>query len=249
MPEPWYEDDRFWALLEPQLFDELRKKSAAEEAAQTARLLKLEPPAQILDLCCGPGRHSVELAKLGYRVTGVDRTARYLERAKAHAAANGVTVEFVQDDMRAFLRPAGFDGAINMFTSFGYFEEVDEDRQVLRNLQESLRPGGRLVMDMAGKEVLARIYTPRHWVELPDESLVLFDREVTPGWGAVRNRWIYMTGAGRTEFNFTHRIYSAAELAASLEGAGFVVEGTYGGLDARPYDRSAERLVAVARVK
>ncbi len=244
---PWHEDDRFWAVLESQLFDEEKKKAAIEEAGRVVRLLGLEPGAEILDLCCGPGRHSVELAKHGFRVTGVDRTSRYLEKARAYAAEQGVAVEFVQGDMRTFRRPAAFDGAVNLYTSFGYFEDPEEDRRVLRNLRESLRPGARLVMDMAGKEILARIYTPKDWLEYPDGSLLLFEREVMPGWSLLRNRWISLRGGERTEFHFTHRVYSAAELEGLLKGEGFTVEGVYGGLDGRPYDREALRLVAVAR--
>jgi len=245
--QPWYEDDRFWAVLESQLFDEDKRKAAIEETGHVVRLLGLEPGAEILDLCCGPGRHSVELARRGFRVTGVDRTLRYLDRARAYAAEQGVAVEFVQDDMRTFRRPAAFDGAVNLYTSFGYFEDPEEDRRVLRNLRESLRPGARLVMDMAGKEILARIYTPKDWIEYPDGSLLLFEREVMPGWTLLRNRWISLRDGERAEFHFTHRVYSAAELEGLLKAEGFTVEAVYGGLDGRPYDREAQRLVAVAR--
>ncbi len=244
--QPWYEDDRFWESLEPQLFDPARQQAAVGDVEHAIMLLQVKPGAEILDLCCGPGRHSVEFARLGYRATGVDRTARYLDRARARASEHHVSAEFVLEDMRRFRRPEAFDGAVNLFTSFGYFEDPEDDRRVLRNLHASLRPGARLVMDMAGKEWLAKIYTPKDWVENPDGSLMLFDREVLPGWTLVRNRWIWIRGAERTEFNFTHRIYSGAELAALLASEGFAVEGIYGSLDGKPYDRNAERLVAVA---
>jgi SAM-dependent methyltransferase len=245
--QPWHEDDRFWAVLETFLFDEEKKRAAVEDAGHAVRLLGVDPGAEILDLGCGPGRHSVELAKRGFRVTGVDRTARYLDKARTYASDQGVKVEFVLDDMRTFRRPAAFDGAVNLYTSFGYFDDQEEDRRVLRNLRESLRPGARLMMEMAGKEILARIYTPKDWIELPDGSLLLFEREVEPGWTIVKNRWISIRNGERTEFHFTHRVYSAAELSALLTEAGFAVEAIYGGLDGSPYDRQAQRLVAVAR--
>ncbi len=245
--QPWYEDERLWVMLEPQLFDDKRKKEAAEEAQNVVKLLGLRQGAEILDLCCGPGRHSIELAKLGFRVTGVDRTEHYLDVARAHAATQGAAVEFVLQDMRTFRRPAAFDAAINLFTSFGYFEDPEDDRQVLRNLRESLRPGARLVMDMIGKETIARIFTEKDWVEYPDGTFFLAERHVMPEWTMMRNRWITIRGAEKAEFDFTHRIFSAAELKDLLEDMGFIVEGLYGGLDARPYDRDAPRLVAVAR--
>ncbi len=240
----WHEDDRFWELVEYLLLDPKRPIEA--ECAQIAKLLDLAPGSEVLDLCCGPGRYSVEFAKLGYRVTGVDITRRYLEKAIALAAQQRVSVEFVECDMRNFLRPASFDTAVSLFTSFGYFSQED-DLRVLRNLYASLRPGGRLLMEMAGKEILARIYTPRDWIEFPDGALVLFDREVEPGWTHVRNRWILLKGGERSEFNFSHRIYSADELTRALTDTGFTIDAVYGGLDGIAYDRSAQRLVAVAR--
>ncbi len=240
----WHEDDRFWEVVEYMLLDP--KRPVETEAAQVAKLLELTPGSRILDLCCGPGRYSVEFAKLGYRVTGVDVTSRYLDKASQLAAQQCVEVDYVKCDMREFVRPEAFDTAVNLFTSFGYFSQED-DLRVLRNLHDSLRPGGRLLMEMAGKEVLARIYTPRDWAEFDDGALLLFDREVLPGWNDVRNRWIFVRDGKRIEFNFTHRVYSADELSCALRDSGFEVEGIYGGLDGSAYDRSATRLVVVAR--
>lgn len=242
---PWYEDDRFWAVIDYLLSDP--KRPIAQETAQISKLLDVAPGASVLDLCCGTGRYSVELAKLGYRVSGVDRTRPYLDKARALAAEQGVSVEYVEDDMRSFRREDAFDAAVNLFTSFGYFEDPEDDLRVLRNLRASLRPGGRLVMDMAGREALAAKYTPRDWMEFADGALLLFDREVLPGWSELRNRWIFLKNGERTEFNFTHRIYSGDSLSRALMDAGFAVEGIYGSLDGSPYDRSATRLVAVAR--
>jgi len=244
---PWYEDDRLWAGLEAHLFDEERKKAAIEEVDQVLKLLRLGKGSEVLDLCCGPGRHSLELARRGFKVTGVDRTERYLEKARLEAASQGLTVKFVRDDMRTFRRCAAFDGAINLFTSFGYFEDPEDDRLVLRNLLESLRPGARLVLDMVGKENIGRTFTPKDWVEYPDGSFFLAERRVLPGWTMIRNRWIILRGGEKAEFDFSHRIFSAAELEALLKQEGFTVEGIFGGLDGSPYDLAAKRLVVVAR--
>jgi SAM-dependent methyltransferase len=243
----WHEDDRFWAILEPQLASEASRKAAAEEAAAAVKLLGTGSGAEILDHCCGIGRHSVELARLGFRVTGVDRTARYLDVARAEAAARGVAIEFVQEDARTFHRAKAFDGVVNLFTSFGYFDDPEDDLRVLRNLHGSLRPGGRLVMEMAGKEWLARVYAPKDWQQYPDGTFFLAEREVMPGWSLVRNRWIAISPNGeRVEFNFTHRIFSGAELEALVAKAGFKPLALHGALDGRPYDRNAIRLVIVA---
>lgn len=243
----WHEQDEFWNELFGLLFDDARIAAAAEEVDGASKLLQLKPGASVLDMCCGPGRHSLELARRGFRVTGVDRTASYLANARAKAAEQNLDVEFVQEDIRKFERVEAFDGVINLYTSFGYFETRQEDLQALRNLRSCLKPGGRLVMEMMGKEVLARIYTPKDWQELPDGALFLAERQMRDGWEMNDNRWIWIRGADRKEFRFSHRVYSGTELADLLAQAGFTPLTTYGKLDGRPYDSAAEKLVAVAR--
>jgi SAM-dependent methyltransferase len=243
----WHEDDAFWKTFAPQMFSERRWELAAEEVDSVIQFLELSPGAHILDLCCGPGRHSLELARRGFRVTGVDRTAAYLEQARRQATEEELDIEFVQADMRAFRRPETFDGAINLFTAFGYFEDPAEDLQVVQNLYASLKPGGRLLMEMMGKEVLARIFRERDWHE--DENGVLFleERKISSGWDWIENRWIMIDGSERREFGFGHRLYSGAELAALLRQAGFASVTLYGGLAGGLYDHTARRLAAVAQ--
>lgn len=123
----------------------------------------------MLDLCCGPGRHVLEFARRGFRVTGVDRTQRYLEAARATALSEGLAVELVQADMRDFSRPPTFDLALNLFSSFGYFAEAADDLQVLKNLNASLAPGARVRdSDLASicrtRRVLARRAYRSRWM-------------------------------------------------------------------------------------
>jgi len=242
----WHEDDDFWAGIEPQLFDEARVKAAVADVDNVVNLLGLGPGARVLDLGCGPGRHSLELARRGYAVTGVDRTGAYLKHARERAGTEDLQIEFIQEDMRRFCRGEAYDGAINLFTSFGYFDDPEEDLQVLRNLNASIKPGRRLVMQAAGKEILARIFTTKDWLEYPDGSFFLAEREVEPGWGAIRNKWIVLRDGEKKVFEFSLRVYSATELGAIIREAGFSSVELYGDLAGHPYDREAKFLVAVA---
>ena len=151
MAKAWHEDDHFWEQTAPFQFDERRWAAASKEVEQALALLQLKEGAAVLDLCCGPGRHSLELARRGFKVTGVDRTARFLEEARRRAEAEGLAIEFVQDDMRTFHRPGTFDAAINLFTPFGYFDDPEEDHRVLENIYASLKPHGKLLLDVMGK--------------------------------------------------------------------------------------------------
>lgn len=241
----WHEQDLFWQTVP--LFDQERLEAAPAEVDALISLLGIVPPATVLDLCCGVGRHSLEFARHGYRVTGVDRTAAYLQTARQRASAEGLDVEWIEADMREFARGETFDVAINLFTSFGYFEDPAEDRLVVSNLCRSLRPGGALVMELMGKEVLARVFLPRDWTELPDGTLFLQERTVSRDWTWIENRWILVKDGQQRAFEVSHRLYDGAGLRALLLGAGFESVNLYGDLGSAPYDIDARRLVAVAR--
>jgi SAM-dependent methyltransferase len=243
--KPWHEQDTFWSTVASVLFTERRWSDAPTEVEQVVSLLKIESGAYVLDLCCGVGRHSLELARRGFQVTGVDRTRLYLDRASNQAEAEGLKVEFVQSDMRDFCRPDAFDAVVNLFTSFGYFEDPEDDRQVALNMCRSLKLGGAFLIDMMGKEVLARIFHERDWYE-EDGMLILQERKITKNWSWMENRWIIFKGNHRAELNLSHRIYSAVELASLLTECGFAHVDAYGDLDGSAYDHLARRLVIVA---
>lgn len=240
----WHERDSFWETVP--IFSQRLVDLAPQDAESILGLLDVAPGIEILDLCCGIGRHSLELARRGYRVTGVDRTAAYLQTARDRADATGLSVEWVQADMREFVRPEAYAAALNVYTSFGYFEDPAEDRQVLENLLSSLKPGGRLLLDVMGKEVLARIFVPRDWQELPDGSLFLQQREVSRDWTWMENRWIVIKEGQRHEYAVNHRIYDGSGLRDLLLDVGFEAVRLHGDLGGAPYDRAARRLVAVA---
>lgn len=244
----WFEDDTLWESLEGFLFSQFRSHDmTVREAEQILALVQPPQGAAVLDLCCGPGRHTLELARRGFRATGVDRTTRYLEAARAAARREGLTVELVQEDMRRFHRPAAFDLALNLFSSFGYFADAAEDLQVLRHLYDSLKPGGTVLLEMAGKEPLARDFQPRTWHRHADRNeYLLEERIVQEGWSVIENHWIWLRGPEQKVFTWHIRLYSGAELTGLLGNAGFSAVRLYGSLAGSPYDQTAQRLVAVA---
>ena len=235
--------------MAPFLFTEERcHAGAVQDVDSLATLLRLKPGARILDHCCGVGRHSIELARRGFRVTGVDRTRLYLDRARQAAAVSRLDIEFVQSGMDAFCRPAAFDAVLNLFTSFGFFETDAEERRVLAQIAKSLAPSGTLVIDVLGKEVLCRKFQPRSWQSDPTgDRYLLEERTVQNGWSRVENRWIVFNETGRHEFRWNIRVYSGRELELLLREAGFRQIELFGNQQGAPYDADAARLVAVAR--
>ena len=246
----WFEDESLWRELYPVLFPEERLRFGEEEIPKVLRLAGLPEvtDAAALDLCCGPGRHAVPLARRGLRVTAVDRTRFLLDRARERARLAGLTIEFVEMDMREFRRPGAFGLVLSLFTSFGYFTAREEDLQVLRNVRESLGPRGVFVMDMAGKEWLARHFEPTRSRTLEDGTLFIDRCRVVDDWTRVENDWILIRDGRARTFRLRLSVYSGQELRDRLLQAGFGRVDLYGNLAGAPYDSEATRLVAVARV-
>ena len=241
----WYEQDTFWEKWGPILFHQRRWEKAQEEVTNIISLLKVSPGASVLDLCCGPGRHSLELARRGFSITGVDRTKSYLEKAHKQAETESLGVEFIQEDMRSFCKPNTFDVVINLFTSFGYFEDTKDDKQVITNVYRSLKNRGVFLIDIMGKEVLARKFRERDWYEV-NNITVLEERKICKNWSWIDNRRILIKDGKKEEYKISLRLYSAVELTALLNECGFNQIDVYGDLTGEPYDHRAKRLILVA---
>jgi len=202
--------------------------------------------ADILDLGCGPGRHALPLARLGHRVTAVDTSAMLLAELDRRANQAGLDLDVVERDMRSFVAPSSFDTVIVMWTSFGYFtDEADHDR-VLANIAESLRPGGRLILDLLGLETLCRTLEPVHLTEY-DDGRLLIERPVLVAHNTrLENEWLLIDGDRVVRATFSHRVWSAGEIRRLLRNAGLNVEAIDADLAGTPYDFEAERMIVVA---
>ncbi|MDR0497146.1 MAG: class I SAM-dependent methyltransferase [Treponema sp.] len=269
----WFNDEDFWSRYAPVIFDDKHWAEVPEVADSVTRLAGLslygadscseqssgnsgERAPRVLDLCCGMGRITSELARRGFAATGVDTSRSLLETAREDAAYEQLDIEYILADARTFKRPLFFDLAVNLYISFGYFEDPDEDLLLARNVHESLKPGGSFIIETLGKEIAARRFTVGEWFERAGFS-VLTEYEAVDSWAALKNRWIlvpnYRIGpqpAGvpdRIEKNFVQRLYAATELRSLLFKAGFSAVEIYGGWDERPYDQNAEMLIAVGR--
>lgn len=244
MPD-WYADEDFWARVYPVLFSQERFDAADEETAELVDLAKAKT-GRVLDLCCGPGRHAVALARRGFDVTGVDLSSYLLNKAREHAGQSKVDVEWVEADMRDFVRPGAYDLVLNLFTSFGYFATEADDMRTLKNMVESLADDGVLVIDVLGKEALAeRVHA--NPVEERKGALLIQKFDITDDWCRARSQWVIVQGDKADRVQFEHTLYSGKELRELMNWAGLSDVTLYGSLDGRPYGPGARRLVAVGR--
>lgn len=242
----WYEQDEFWRVTYPDMFSAERWASAPTEVTEFLELIRLAPPASVLDVSCGPGRHVIELDRLGFVVTGVDPSAFLLEKARVRAQNEGATVELIHADVRSFRRTASFDAAISMYSSFGYFEDPADDRLVVENVFQSLRKGGRVLVDVVGREVLQRIFS-RHSHREGNGVVMDIERRVNGEFSWIENYQTIVSDEQTYTFNMQHRIYSADELLGLLQGVGFEHLHAYGSLSGAPYDSAAARLIAIGQ--
>lgn len=195
-------------------------------------LLDLPAGAAILDVACGFGRVAGRLHRCGYEVTGLDLSTRQLELAEERNPGP----RYVRRDMRT--PPAGpFDAVVNIFSSFGYFDEREDDLEALHAWWRVLRPGGQLVMELMHRDRAAAMFGKQQPPLSPDglRETAVTDWET----GVVTSTVV----RGDVERTFRVRLYTATELVRELRAAGFAAVRALGDLGGLTPVSPATRLV------
>jgi ubiquinone/menaquinone biosynthesis C-methylase UbiE len=220
-------------------------ESTTAETDFFARHLALSPGARVLDLACGDGRLALELARRGFRVTGVDISEEFLAAGRRSAGEQGLTVEWRQSDMRDLPWHEQFEAAFCGGSSFGFLGDAG-DGDFLRAVAQTLKPGARFAIDaVKAAEVIVPHFRARHAMEVQGirfEAENLYD----PAAGWMESRYT-LTRGDRNEVRFArHRIYTYREVEAMLEKSGFRGIQGFGSLAGEPFHPGAARLVFVA---
>ena len=252
----WFESENFWTQFAPIMFDDARWAEALTVAQYVKDIAKLAPGSKVLDAGCGLGRISVELAALDLDVTGVDIIQSELDAAQDSAQAEGVELTLVNHDLRTFHAPNQFDCAVNLYTSFGYCDTIDEDMQILRNIAESVKPGGTFIMECTSRETAILYWTPGEEFERAGYKVVTHF-EVTGAWEGLKSQWTLYpadTDLKKTpapqpvvDHTFIQRLYPATFLRNKLMEFGFSKAEVYGDFDFSPYNENARTMVLIGR--
>ncbi len=225
--------------------DDLTEERTEAEVASLVRLLELDRPMKILDLACGFGRHANRLAVLGHHVTGIDYMEGFLKIARDKAAEMGVKVDYRQGDMRQIGFQDEFDRTYLMFTSFGYFED-EENEQVIRKMARALKPGGILMVDTLNRDAVLEWLVPAEVTDKGEDLLInrlSFDTMT----GRLHNRRILIRDGVRKDKPYAVRLYNATEMKALLDRAG-LVEDRFLGHDGEPLSaKNGRRMIVIAR--
>lgn len=210
--------------------------------------LGLGSGARVLDLACGHGRISLELARRGFDVVGVDLSERSIALARDAAERESLPIEFIQADMREIAFVDDFDAVFNIFTAFGYFEEEHENQRVLDAVARALKPGGAFLIDVINAPALFRRYQERRWETLDDGTLFLQEHRYQFLTGRNEATWTFVRpDGGRSDLSHSVRVYSPHELARMLEQAGLTVEQTWGDFEGAELSLETLRLIVRAR--
>ena len=243
VPSDWYLNFftgpvmRFWEAAVP-------PAATDADVAFLLRHLGSKPPARILDVPCGTGRHALGLAKAGFDVTGFDRSEAALARAVAIARTEGLPVRFARADMLEFEVDAPADGLICMGNSLGYFEPA-MTVQLLHRFARSVRKGGRLILDTG---ICAESLLPLAAERSFSFAGGTYEQEIEydVAQSLIRTRAHLTLDGERHELLYRHFVMTSGELLRSLRSAGFETRGLFGDTQDSPFAPGSPRLLLVA---
>ena len=244
MPKPWY---KIWFSNKnyPELYGHRDENEARHLINLIQRNVPVPTDSKVLDVCCGAGRHSIEFARRGYDVTGFDLSAYLIGQAKnalSRTNENGIKVKFLIRDMKDFNFKNKFDLAINIFSSFGYFEKDAENFRVFNNIHSSLKSGGYFVFDFLNES-----YTKK--------NIVPYSEDFINGKKFIQKRYIkdgFLQKdifIGGEKYSERIRLYSPVGIKSALSENGFRILKIFGDyFGSRFAGDKSKRLIIVSRV-
>jgi cyclopropane fatty-acyl-phospholipid synthase-like methyltransferase len=238
--EDWFADERYLALYH---YRNSEEASLALDLIEKATSLKKD--AAILDLACGAGRHSISLAKRGYtNITAIDLSPTLIREAKKNADAEKVEIRFERQDMRSF--SGSFDLIMNLFTSFGYFDEDEENEEVIAQAGKRLNPGGYFVIDFFNSVVIRRDIVAYNEKILPSGERVEQLREIINN--RIQKKIRIFSGDHSTEFYESVRLFELQDFERMFAHAGILIKEKFGDYYGAPFESgSSPRLILVGK--
>jgi SAM-dependent methyltransferase len=240
---PWYEG-WFGSDAYDLVYDHRDEAEAEQLVDLVEREIRPAPDAHVVDVGCGRGRHARIFARRGYRVTGVDLSEEAIAEARERTRREGLDVTFVQGDMRDPLCDGCAHGVVNLFTTFGYFDDDAENERALAAMTTALRPGGWFLQDFLNAPQVI-------------DSLRPTDTHTVNGVTIRQRRWIddgrinkqiTLERDGTTEtYRESVRLFTLDDLTALYDTVGLDLVATYGHYDGRPHTNDSPRLLLYAR--
>lgn len=240
----------WWQTFFSGMFVESWLQMIGEEQTKTEaeflkRELEVSPPAKVLDVPCGGGRHSLALAAAGYQMTGVDISSDFLKTARLTGTHRKLNVTWEQRDMRDLPWRQEFDGAFCFGNSFGYYDDAG-NAEFLRGVAGVLKPGAKFLLDTGAlMEGILFSFQERNWYQIGHIKF-LRNARYDPPTSRIETEYTLIRD-GKTETKSAlHRIFTYRELCELVTKAGFTnIQGS-GGLNREPFVMGSKRLLLIA---
>lgn len=227
-----------------QLYQHRSPREAAATIAWLVGELKVLPPARVLDLACGNGRHSRELIRLGFETYGFDLSWPLLIEAIGPNDAN--QLERVRGDMRYLPFASGcFSLILSLFTSFGYFNSEEGDAQVIKEVGRVLRSGGIYVLDFLNAPLVRKQIVPTEETRIDDKKVTIFRWLDEPRSRVEKRILIHETRGAVREYRESVRLYTEEELHNLFETASITVRTIYGDYNGSTHSNDSPRLILI----
>jgi SAM-dependent methyltransferase len=213
------------------------------------RFMRLEPRSRVLDLGCGSGRRTIELARRGHRVLGVDPDERALSVARASAKDEKLNIHFMKADTRAISYRSEIDAVVSLDGAFGQLPSDRDDLRCLEAARKALKPSGLLLLDTLNKEWLMRHFEPNFWEQGEERKSAVVLDQISFDFerGRLDNRRVIVDAGGKRTPSFVSvRVYTLTEIKAQLERAGLTYLQCWGGFDGSAYGMDSARVIVLA---
>jgi SAM-dependent methyltransferase len=231
----WYKE---WFNSEEYL--KVYKHRDSAEAEDLVSLIQknfnLSRGSSVLDMACGAGRHAIAFARRGFAVTAVDLSERLISEARDNTEESKVEINFIQSDIRDLNLSLHFDLAVNLFTSFGYFETDEENLEVIQKAYDLVNLGGFFVLDYLNKHYLVKNLIPSS--KMRENGTTIIQNRTIRG-NRVEKKITIEKDDVITDFYESVRLYDFTELKDILESKGFQIRKLLGDFNGNDFDESS----------
>jgi len=212
------------------------------------KVLKLKPKMKILDLACGWGRHSIELASQGYEVAGIDINPLYLSEGEKSAKELNLKIRWIKKDIREIPFKNKFDVVLSLSNSFGYFEKEQDHQKVICEVAKALKPKGFFLLDVRHLESLIYQYQLEQKKQLAKDHFLI----IKSSFDFLRSRWNeeiieFWKNKKKEEISYSIRAFTTKELISLCQKAGLIFKESYGNYQGDPISFESERCILITQ--
>jgi len=225
------------------------KERTPQEVKFIIKNVPLKKKDKILDLCCGYGQHAIALAQRGFDVTGLDYSDYELKIAKKETRKRKLKVDFIKADAIKMDFCNEFDVILNIFTSFGYSSD-ENNQKFINNVGKALKRGGRFLIDYINAAFILKNFREKDWKDLGKNGFLLEESFYDPKTGINNLNWILIKqGKVYKKLNCRLRFYTYPEMETMLAKSGMRVKKTWGSFEEDPFDINHKKMIILAEKK